>query len=48
MDLPVIASPQPLHLPFDLVAERVGGRGIGVVAERCIDGWGEGGSDGGT
>lgn len=36
MDLPVMASPQPLQSPLERVWERVGGRGIGSVADRCI------------
>jgi hypothetical protein len=44
MDFPVMASPQPLQLPLGRVPERVGGRGIGSVAERWIGRRGEGGS----
>lgn len=43
MDLPVMGSPQPLQSPLGRVPERVGGRGIGSVADRCIGRRGEGG-----
>lgn len=46
IDFPKMSSPHPLHLPLDRVVDRLGGGGIGSVADRSRARGGEGGPSG--